>query len=36
MCIAALDATAIAAALERQGVTFVADTCIVVTPILPE
>ena len=24
------------AALERQGVTFVADTCVVVTPILPE
>ena len=24
------------AALERQGVTFVADTCVVVTPILPD
>lgn len=34
--IRALDADGTRAALEAQGITFVADTCIVVTPILPK
>jgi hypothetical protein len=33
--IARLDASGLRKALERQGVVFVADTCVVVTPILP-
>ena len=34
--IAALDASGARARLEAQGITFIADTCVVVTPILAE